>query len=224
MSIILVPTSHIARESLENVKKAVEKHNPDCIAIELDPIRYQSMITEQKGSSLDAIRSLGFTFIIYWIMKQLQKSLSSKTGIFPGTEMLYGIEIAKKHGLPYAFIDQRIDITLNGIKSISISEKFKLFWLLIIGMIGLALPIGKEKIDLNKVPPEEYIEMSMRYLKDHLPGIYKVLIDDRNRIMVNSLIKLNERFDKIVCIIGAGHKKGMIRLLKAKKKKFVTNK
>ena len=186
MGIILVPTSHIARESLVNVRKAVDDKT-ECIAVELDPIRYQAMLSEEKGSSLEVIRNIGiFSFAFYWILKRFQNMLSKRTGILPGTEMLEAVKIAREKGIPFALIDQRIDITLNGIQRISISEKLKLFWLLILGLFGMALPVGKEKIDLNKIPPRKWIDMALGYLKKELPGIHKALIDDRNRVMVNS--------------------------------------
>jgi len=40
MSIILIPTSHIAEESIQKIKEVIEKTKPDCVAIELDEKRY----------------------------------------------------------------------------------------------------------------------------------------------------------------------------------------
>ena len=99
MSIVFVPTSHVARESLLNIRKAMEK-KPDCVAVELDPLRYHAMLSQEKGSAMDAVRSLGvFTFIIYWILRNLQQKLGKMTGIFPGTEMLEAVRIAQQEGI-----------------------------------------------------------------------------------------------------------------------------
>ena len=88
--------------------------------------------------------------------------------------------------------------------------------MLIVGVTGLAIPIRigkKETIDLNKLPPEEIIDAAIGFLKKELPGLYDVLIEKRNEVMARNLKKLQEKFDNIVCVIGAGHEKGMKKLL-----------
>ncbi len=51
--IILVGTSHIAKQSIRRVKKAIEENKPDIVAVELDSKRFYSIIakkTKQKFS------------------------------------------------------------------------------------------------------------------------------------------------------------------------------
>jgi len=216
--IILVPTSHISRESLENVRKAVESHKPDCIALELDLNRYYALKAEEGGgqSPVRMIRAFGlFTFLIYWILKKFQSYFGGKTGILPGSEMLKGVELAKEFNLPFAFIDQPIERTFFRIREIPLSEKLKLFWLLIKAVLGMAYPFGKKvEIDLSKVPPKELIREAMLYFRKELPGFYRVLVEERNAIMSRNLNELNKKFESIVCVIGAGHESGMRELLK----------
>jgi len=218
--IILVPTSHIARESLENVRKAVEAHKPDCIALELDLNRYYALKAEEgEGqSSIRMIKSFGFfTFLIYWVLKKFQRYFGGKTGVLPGSEMLRGIELAKEFKLPFAFIDQPIEKTFFEIRKIPLSEKLRLFWLLMKAIFGLAYPFGKRiEIDLNRVPPKKLIEEAMDYFRKELPGFYRVLVEDRNRVMSRNLKELGKKFNKIVCVIGAGHYNGMKELLSIK--------
>ncbi len=57
------------------------------------------------------------------------------------------------------------------------------------------------------------IEQAMSYLEKELPGFYSVLVGERNVIMVRNLKVLARKFNKIVCVIGAGHEKGMKNLL-----------
>lgn len=215
--IILVPTSHIARESLSNVRKVVIREKPGCIAIELDINRYYALKAEEKGrvGSLEMIMSLGvFTFLIYWVLKKVQTYFGRKTGIMPGSEMLKGVEIAKEERIPFAFIDQPIEKTFFNIKKLPTSEKLKLFWLLIKAMLGMVCPFGKRvEIDLNRVPPKKLLEEAMEQFRKELPGFYKVLVDERNKVMAKNLKALGEKFDKIVCVIGAGHEKGLKELL-----------
>ena len=213
--IILIPTSHIARESLENVRKIVGDEKPDCIALELDLNRYYALKSEEKGSSLEMIRSFGvFAFLIYWILKKFQKHFGEKTGVLPGSEMLKAVELAKELGLPFAFIDQPIERTFYNIRKIRLSEKLRLLWLLAKAIFGLAYPFGKRvEIDLSKVPPKGLIGEAMGQFRKELPGFYRVLVEDRNRVMAGNLKALGKKFSKIVCVIGAGHEEGLKKLL-----------
>ncbi|NIO21297.1 MAG: hypothetical protein GTN76_11320 [Candidatus Aenigmarchaeota archaeon] len=215
--IILIPTSHIARESLENVRKIITKEKPECIALELDLNRYYALKAEEKERSgfWGMIKSFGiFTSLIYWILKKFQGYFGGKTGVLPGSEMLKGVEIAEELKLPFAFIDQPVERTFFNIKKIPLSEKLSLFWLLIKAVFGLAYPFGKKvEIDLSKVPPKKLIEEAMKQFRKDLPGFYNVLVEERNAVMARNLKALAKKFDKIVCVIGAGHEKGLKKLL-----------
>ncbi len=214
--IIFVPTSHIARESLKNVGNTIEKEKPDCVAVELDINRYNAIKAKKAASFVEMLNYLDvFTFLLYWVLKKFQMFFGKITGILPGSEMVKAVEIAIKQDSNVAFIDQDIRITFLKIKNLALSEKLKFLRLLLGSVFYLFLPLGKKmKIDLNKVPEDEIVNYTMNFLKSELPGCYKILVDDRNRFMVNNLKKLADYYDKIVCVVGAAHKKGMEELLK----------
>jgi len=216
--ITLVPTSHIARESLERVRGTINKENPDCVAVELDINRYQYLRVRKKEKTFDILRVLGIpTFLLYWILKKFQDYFGKKTGIFPGSEMLEAVKIAKEKNITIAFIDLPIEITLARIKALPLTEKLKIFKLLLMSIVGLALPFkGSASLDLNKVPPQKVIDQAMDYLRKEMPGFYRILVSERNKVMSKNLMSLTSRFDNIVCVIGAGHEKGMKKMLKIK--------
>lgn len=220
--IVLVSTSHIARESMKKVKSAVEKENPDCIAVELDRNRYHAMKVEQSVSHLDMLKQLGFTtWLIFALFRRIQKSLGKKVNIFPGAEMLGAVKIASKKHVKVAFIDQDIRRTFLKIKEIGALEKLKLVWFVLKGLvIGWIYQKIRRKslVDLNKVPKEELVEQAMSHLRKNFPNIYKVLVFDRDKHMTKNLKALSKEFDTIVAVIGAGHKKGMEKLLKTSRK------
>jgi len=214
--IVLVPTSHIARQSLENVRMVIKKEKPDCVAVELDMNRYMA-IKEGESSSIEAMKNLGFlTFLFYWILKQLQSWLGKKLGILPGSEMVQAIEVARREEIKIAFIDRDIRVTLARVKNISWKEKTKLILYLFKGLTidYLLLKIRKgEKIDLSKVPPKELINQAMLLMKKDFPQLYRVLVKERDLYMAIKLKKLSEQFRKIVAVTGAGHTDGLKRLL-----------
>ncbi len=63
----------------------------------------------------------------------------------------------------------------------------------------------------------------MLEIKNNYPGVYKVIIEERNQYMANQLFNLKQYFPdaKIVAVVGAGHKKGMIKILEDKFKTYL---
>lgn len=214
--ITLVPTSHVARESLENVRKAIEEEKPECVAVELDVNRYYYIKERGGAGPMDMVGALGIpTFLIYWILKKFQDYFGRRTGILPGSEMIEAVRIAREKGSDVALIDQRIEVTLYKLRKISLMGKLKLFKLMAMGMFGLAFPFGRgEKIDLNRVPPKKLVRQAMDYMKKELPEFYRVLVGQRNAVMARNLKHLSEKYDSVVCVIGAGHEEGIRKLLK----------
>ena len=50
-NLIIIGTSHIAKQSLKEVKKAIEEEKPDIIAIELDRKRLMALASKKKEIS-----------------------------------------------------------------------------------------------------------------------------------------------------------------------------
>jgi len=203
--IILLGTSHISPESIKSIKKAIVDENPDCVAVELDPIRYASMMNRGRNSPPGI-----FLKILSWI----QKKLGKMTGIFPGQEMLEAINFSNKRKIPVFFIDQDFRTTIRDIQGISAWEKFKLLFLAFFST-------EKEKFDLKKVPSELLVNEAIEVLKERFPQMYKVLIARRNKQMCLAIKSLHEEYEKVLVIVGAGHIKGLKKLLKDKSIKTI---
>jgi len=217
--VVFVPTSHIAEQSIATVRQVIEDENPDCVAVELDTNRFFAM---QRGeqSNTAALKTLGpTTFFVYFFMKNLQSWLGKKAGIFPGTEMLGAVKAAREKDITVVFIDKDIRLTFMEIKKMPAREKFKLLWFLV--KASFAIPLSKffgssEKIDLRKIPEKEVISEAMTLFRKELPYFYRILVSERDRFMAQRINELLKRFDKIVVVIGAGHYRGIIKLLETK--------
>ncbi len=206
MPVKIIGTSHIAKESVEAVKKIIEETRPDCVAIELDPKRFYALMRRQKGGEEE--RKIGLRYgLTIWLFGWLQQALGKSMGVMPGSEMLSAIEAAKSVNAKIVLIDNDIEEIFRGMMSVPLREKLKLF-------LGIfAAPFSGEKIDLKKVPEEKIISEAMRYMKKELPGFYKVLVGDRNRYMAEWIKRLESEFDSVVVVVGAGHKKELERMV-----------
>jgi len=214
-NLVLVGTSHIAIQSIKEVEEIIEKEKPEVVALELDKTRYYTLInkTERRKIGLKEMKIIGVKgFLFAKFGEYAEKKMGSMVGVSPGDEMIKAAEIASKNKCKIALIDQKIEVTLkNFSKEITWREKFKFFFDIIKGLLG----IGKKiKIDLTKVPEKELINEMLKTTKNRYPNLYKVLVEDRNKYMANKLNKLMKNYSKIVAVVGAGHEDEIVEEIK----------
>jgi len=217
--ITIIPTSHIARDSIRLIRETVENEKPDCIAVELDMSRYQAL-REGEASLLDSLRALGpLTFLFYFVLKNLQQSLGRLAGVSPGSEMLEAVRLGQQNGVQVEFIDRDIGETFLRIKSVPAREKVKLLTFV---FSALFLGAGREdlkspeKLDLSKVPPEKLVNQVIELLRKEFPWLHRILIEERNLYMAQRVFQLSQRCQNIVVVVGAGHAKGIAEILNSK--------
>ncbi|MFH1915870.1 MAG: TraB domain-containing protein [Nanoarchaeota archaeon] len=213
MTITIIGTSHIARTSIRDIKHAYDSLQPDIIAVELDYSRMVGLLSKTKDSlPLSIIKRIGVSgYLFALIGRALQKRLGDIVHMTPGSDMKYAIKIAQHNKKTLALIDRDIIITLQRFsQAFTTKEKFRLAKDIILA------PFSKRiRLDLRQVPPEELIETLLLELKKRYPGIYLALIHERNVHMAKQLSHLHNQHPdaRILAVVGAGHKKGMERLL-----------
>jgi len=217
----IVGTSHIAKQSIEEIKKTVEEFQPDIMAVELDRQRAIALMQQHKSKmsfhDIAKIGVKGYAFVK--IGQYVQQKLGKIVGVSPGSEMKTALEIANAKKLHVALIDQPINITLkNFSRELTWKEKGR-FGLDIIK--GLLFPkkqmkkYGIEEFDLHKVPEQQVIAKIIDQMKKQYPSVYKTIISDRDKYMVKQLVKIMRAHPekKILAVVGAGHQEGMEKLL-----------
>ena len=214
-NIYLLGTSHISIESINQVREFIESNKPEIVAIELDKKRLYSLLHKRKLKFSD-IRSLGVKgFIINLIAAYIEKKLGKLVGTSPGDEMKTAINLVKEHKLSLALIDQDIEITLKKLaKAITWREKLRFVKEVIKGLITRKPQI--EPFDLRKVPPKKTIKKMISLIRTTYPGVYKVLIEERNEVMAKNLYNLITKYPdkKIFAIVGAGHEEDILKIIR----------
>ncbi|MCB9362334.1 TraB/GumN family protein [Candidatus Woesearchaeota archaeon] len=214
-NIKILGTSHIAKESIKAVQREVQEWKPDIIAVELDKKRLYSLehniVNKPTLADIRTIGVKGYLFLV--IGGWMQRKLGNVVDIKPGSDMLEAVRQVKANNLKLALIDQDMQKTLKRFnKMFGWKEK----WQLIKDII--TAPFTKEKVafDLDSVPNDELITRLTSMLKVQYPGIYTALIHERNVYMVDKLKILLQKFpdQKILAVVGAGHKEGMLELMK----------
>ncbi|MFH1439526.1 MAG: TraB/GumN family protein [Candidatus Woesearchaeota archaeon] len=218
IQIRLVGTSHIAKQSVDEVKHNLETFKPDVVAIELDSRRLQAMLSKdvQQKVPFWLIFKIG---VVGYIFAKLgswgSKKLGKLVGVEPGEEMMTAVKLAKQNNLKLALIDQPIEITLARFsRKITFREKMRFIKdifrsLLFRKTMEKELGIDLNQFDLTKVPSNELIKQLVKVMKNKYPNAYSVLVDERNHVMATNLMKIAKQHDKILAVVGAGHLEGM---------------
>ena len=204
----IVGTAHVLRESVDRVCKVIEDVKPDAVAVELCPKRLHALMAKEPSISLsDVIKSGNVSLaILQIILSFLQRKIGEKTGVRPGEEMLAAIRKAKEIGADVILIDRDIEITFNRLwYNISIIEKLKLFWQIFRSLFSKEDEVENILSNVDKLV-EEFRKIG--------PKASKILIDERDAYMAYNILKASEKYEKIVVIVGAGHRKGIERYLK----------
>ncbi len=215
-NLVILGTSHIAKQSLDEVKKYIEEEKPDVIAIELDSKRLPALMSKTpRKIQLRVIRQIGVKgFVFSLIGAWAEKKLGNLVGVAPGSEMKQAVQIAKKNNIKIALVDQDIEITLKRLsKTLTWKEK----WNFAADILKSIFTKG-EKIDfdLRTVPEKKIIKKLTSKLKERYPNVHKVLIEERNSVIAGNLRTLmNSNPDKkILAILGAGHVDDVLELVK----------
>ena len=210
----LIGTSHIAKQSISLITSVFNEFNPDIVCVELDSKRLHALLTNQKPDrSLAGIRRYGLQGYLFAIIGGFaQEKLGNVVGVKPGSDMVTAVNLARSDNKSLQLIDQDIDITLkNFSKSFTFKEKTRLVWDFI------QAPFSKKMhINLNNVPEQELVTKLISQLKERYPGMYKALIEDRNNVMAKNIYNImsKNRDKKILVIIGAGHEKDLLKMIK----------
>mgnify|MGYP001448506147 CR=1 FL=1 len=211
-NVILVGTSHIAIESIKEVESSILENKPDLVAIELDPIRFQALLSKKRRIKISDIQKMGFKgFIFNLIGGFIEKQLGKVVKVKPGADMLKAIQTSKKINAKILLIDQDIRITLKRLsKEITWKEKFTFMKEI------FKAPFSKQKIkiDLTKVPSQNLIKQLVKKLREYYPSVYKVLIEERNEVLAKNIIRLMKTDKKILAVLGAGHIEGVLKIIK----------
>ncbi|MBI4143278.1 TraB/GumN family protein [Candidatus Woesearchaeota archaeon] len=215
-NLIFLGTSHIARQSLDEVKKLMEDEKPDIIALELDRKRLNALMADEKGKiQIRNMRRIGVKGFLFSLLGAwAEKRLGKLVGVAPGSEMKQAIIIAKKGNIKIALIDQDIEITLRRLSN-SLSWKEKMNFA---ADIFKAMFLKGERIefDLSTVPSKKVIKKLTSKLKERYPNLHKVLIEERNLVIAGNIRKIMdaEPDKKILVILGAGHIDDVLNLVK----------
>ena len=210
---ILVGTAHISKESVDEVKRAIQERRPDCVAVELDEQRLTAIKTPDSWKNLDIIqvfkKQQGFVLMANLMLSSFQKRMGRDVGVKPGEEMKAAVEQAEALGIKTAMVDRPIQVTLRRAwAKNSLWGKAKLFAALLAGAFSNE-HVSAEQIESLKNSNE--MDSMMEELATELPAVKTVLIDERDQFLASGIWQ--SQGDRVLAVLGAGHLPGVMRHL-----------
>jgi len=211
--IILVGTAHISKESMEEVDKTVRDTLPDCVAVELDEQRYESIKSPEAWKNLDIVKVLkekrGFIMLANLVLGSFQRRMGADVGVKPGDEMRAALTVSEELGIPVEMVDRPIQTTLRRAwAKNSLWGKLKLLSAL------FAAAFEKEEISAEQIESlksSNEMDSMMDELAGYLPTVKEVLIDERDRYLASHI--WNCKGKKVLAVLGAGHLPGVEKFL-----------
>ena len=190
--IYLIGSGHVFDLSSALLRVFDEKH-PDILCVELDKQRYKALML--KHTNPDEYKNIQKNVpFIYKMLSRFQDGMAKEYGVVAGEEMLTTINYANTHNLPVAFIDMNAQKMFSRmLKTMSFSEKLKLFFS---GFAGLFVNKKKVEKELSKI--EKNFDKYLLEISDKFPTIKRVLIDERNQHMVHQLMAASDKYENVI--------------------------
>jgi pheromone shutdown-related protein TraB len=209
----LVGTAHISRQSVEAVREAVEGLAPDCVCVELDPERLETLKHPTQWDKLDlaaAIRKGKGAFLLANLaMTAFQRKLGLHTGVRPGAELLEAVHAAEERSIPVDLCDRSIRTTL--LRAWRRTGFWKKMWLVssLLASVFDSTEIDEE--ELSRLRESDTLSVLLDEMGKTVPTFKKILIDERDSFMAGRLQRAPGQ--TVVAVVGAGHVPGLTKAL-----------
>ena len=215
-NIILIGTAHISKESVEEVRQAIETYKPDTVAVELCQRRYDTITKKDKWENTPVtalIKSNNAYFMLaQTFLSSIQRRLGEEYGVQPGSEMIAAMQEAEKQNIKVALVDRDITITLKRAwRKMGVREKFRVVWEFLKAMLGYDEE-ELEDLDLKELMKQDVISQMMEEFSKIAPSAATVLIHERDQYIAQKIFDESKK-GKVVAVVGAGHINGIKQYL-----------
>lgn len=212
-TIYLLGTAHVSKRSVEEVIHVIDTIRPDTVCVELDELRYQTLIDGHRWRRIDLFQIIREKKVLFLmanlVLSAYQRRLGELLGVKPGAELITAVNKAKEHGLELVLADRDIQATLKRTwANLSLWKKSQLISLLA-GAFFSARDVTEEEVE--RLKDRDVLNEAMAEFAKNMPEVKVPLIDERDRYMMSRIQEAPGR--TIVAVVGAGHLDGMVSYL-----------
>ena len=203
--ITLIPTAHVSKNSVELVNETIDEVKPDCICIELDQDRYNTLTEPEKYRNTDIVKiikdkQVGM-MLVNLILANYQRKLAVNLNNKSGSEMLAAISKAKENNITLVMADRKIKTTFAHIWSNqNFFDKIKL----LTGIISAIFDDEKlSEEDIAQLQDKDMLNAALNEISQQFPKIKEVLVDERDKYLAYKIKHAPGK--NIVAVLGAAH-------------------
>jgi pheromone shutdown-related protein TraB len=215
--IYLVGTAHVSKQSIEDVRRAIQIIQPDTVSVELCESRYRNIIDREQWKKTNIVKVIregkAMLLLASLIMTSFQKRIGEQLGVTPGAEMVEAINQAKEHGAKLVLSDRDIQVTLKRTwGKLGFVQKMKMLSQL------LASLFVTDEIDekmIEELKNENQLTDVLELMANEFPLVKGTLIDERDTYLAQQI--RTAEGEKIVAVVGAGHVPGILQEIKSEK-------
>ena len=217
----LLGTAHVSAKSAEEAKDLIHEIKPDSVCVELCESRYQSITKADAWPDMDLFQIVrkkqATTLLAHLILAAFQRRMGEHLGIKPGAEMVTAIEAANATGAELVLADRNIQATLlRTWRALGFFTKFRLLGQLI---LTLVMPTEMEEEEIEALKKQDMLTQVMEAFSQSFPKAKVTLIDERDLFLSEKIRTAPGK--TVVAIVGAGHMKGILKLLETERKEAV---
>ncbi len=208
----VVGTAHVSRASVAEVEAVIDAIHPDTVCVELDELRYRSLLDAEYWRTLDVasiVREGRVGAVLASIvLASVQKRVGDKLGIRPGAEMLAAARRAETIGANLVLADRSIQVTFHRTwHNLGTLNRLKLLAFLVMAPLSAI----EEDIDaeaVERLKEEGSMNDMMSEFAKAMPQVKEPLIDERNQYLMSMVREAPG--PKVVAVVGAAHVGGMV--------------
>lgn len=218
--VYLCGSAHALSQSEEVARRMVRELKPDIVVLELceersgvlsppaedDALSSLSLMEAMKARREDeeyASMPLGQFLATYY-----QLRVAKKMGVTVGSEFRGAFQEACAQNVPVVLGDRNFKVTLQRIRD-HLGWWAKARLCLEMGLSLLKLP-SEEELQALLQNPDAVSDMIQKLGKRY-PSLKEVVIDERDRFMVQKIRDFSRDARTVVAVVGAGHLPGMLR-------------
>lgn len=210
-TIHFIPTAHVSKQSVLDVKEAVETIKPDAVLIELDRGRAKALMSESKTPDIDIktiIKNKEFaSFSAKLLLTGFQKKIADDLETEVGAEMKAAIQEADLYDIPKYYIDRDINITMQRLwTGLGLFKKVNFVVSLILSSFG-----DDEEIDIEELKQSDLLYSAISEMETQVPHLANVILHERNEYMARKITTNTHK--TLLVVIGAAHLDGIIESL-----------
>ena len=186
----LVGTAHVSSESVDEVRREIVSFDPDIVAVELDPPRYQTLKYGAEEPEIgELLKSGNFTqLLVQWALGYVQRQIGMDVGVEPGAEMKAACEAAEERGIRIALVDRDIRVTLQRFwSSMTLLEKLRMGGALLFSVFQIGRGGGGE-IDIESLKQQDVIDAALEEFRRFAPNGARALIEERDAYLAHQIL------------------------------------